>query len=44
MLEHGAALIDRPLDAFRCFRMQIAYPPTFTRAVVKWLLPEAPES
>ena len=44
MLEHGAALIDRPLDAFRCFRMHIAYPPTFTRAIVRWLLPEAPES
>ncbi|MAC19553.1 MAG: hypothetical protein CMJ23_07780 [Phycisphaerae bacterium] len=44
MLEHGAALIGRPLDAFRCFRMHIAYPPTFTRAIVKWLLPEAPES
>jgi hypothetical protein len=44
MLEHGAALIDRPLDAFRCFRMHIAYPPTFTRAIVRWLLPEAPGS
>ncbi|MDG1360060.1 MAG: hypothetical protein P8P71_06430 [Phycisphaerales bacterium] len=44
MLEHGAALIDRPLDAFRCFRMHIAYPPTFTRAIVRWLLPEPPES
>lgn len=42
MLEHGAALIDRPLDAFRCFRLHIAYPPTFTRAVVRWLLPDPP--
>jgi len=24
--------------------MQIAYPPTFTRAVVRWLLPEQPET
>ena len=43
MLEHGAAMIDRPLEAFRCFRMHIAHPPTFTRAVVRWLLPEKPE-
>jgi len=44
MLEHGAALVDRLLDACRGFRMRIADPPTFTRAVVRWLLPEAPES
>lgn len=44
MLEHGAALVDRLLDAFRGFRMRIADLPTFTRAVVRWLLPEAPES
>jgi len=42
MLDHATALIDRPLDAFRCFRVHIAYPPTFTRAVVRWLLPEKP--
>lgn len=40
MLDHATALIDRPLDAFKCFRVHIAYPPTFTRAVVRWLLPE----
>ncbi len=44
MLEHGAAMIDRPLEAFRCFRMPVAHPPTLTRAVVKWLLPDAPVS
>ena len=41
LLEHAAGLIDRPLEAFRCFRMQIAYPPIATRAVVRWLLPTA---
>lgn len=40
LLEHGARLVDRSLGDFRCYRMQIAYPPTFTRAVVRWLLPE----
>lgn len=44
MLEHGAAMIDRPLEAFRCFRMHIKHPPAFTRAVVRWLLPAAPGS
>ncbi len=44
MLEHGAAMIDRPLEAFRCFRMHIAYPPSYTRAVVRWLLPDPPEA
>lgn len=42
MLEHAAAMIDRPLKAFRCFRMHIAYPPSYTRAVVRWLLPKQP--
>jgi len=41
LLEHAAGLIDRPLEAFRCFRMHIAYPPIATRAVVRWLLPTA---
>lgn len=41
MLAHGAAMVDRPLDAFRCFRMHIAYPPSPTRAVVRWNLPAA---
>jgi hypothetical protein len=40
LLEHGVRLVDRSLGDFRCYRMQIAYPPTFTRAVVRWLLPE----
>ncbi len=44
MLEHGAAMIDRPLEAFRCFRMHIAYPPSYTRAVVRWLLPDPPKA
>lgn len=42
LLEHGASLVGRPLDAFRCYRMHIAYPPAYTRAVVRWLLPEKP--
>jgi len=41
LLEHGAQLVDRSLEDFRCFRMHIAYPPTYTRAVVRWLLPES---
>lgn len=40
MLEHGAALVDRPLDAFRCYRMHVAYPPSFTRATIRWPLPD----
>lgn len=40
LLEHGASLVGRPLDAFRCYRMHLIYPPTYTRAVVRWLLPE----
>ena len=40
LLEHGARLVDRSLEDFQCYRMHIAYPPTFTRAVVRWLLPE----
>lgn len=40
LLQHGARLVDRPLEAFRCFRMHIAYPPSYSRAVVRWLLPE----
>ena len=38
---HGAAMVGRPLDAFRCFRMHIAYPPSQSRAVVRWNLPAA---
>lgn len=42
LLEHGASLAGRPLDAFRCYRMHLTCPPTYTRAVVRWLLPEKP--
>jgi hypothetical protein len=42
MLEHATSLVDRPLTSFRCFRLHIAYPPSFTRAVVRWMLPEKP--
>ena len=42
LLEHGAEIAGHPLDAFRCFRIPIAYPPTYTRAVVRWLLPTKP--
>lgn len=41
MLAHGAAMMDRPLEAFRCFRMHIPYPPSPSRAVVRWNLPAA---
>jgi hypothetical protein len=41
LLEHAAGLIDRPLEAFRCFRMHVDYPPIATRASVRWLLPTA---
>lgn len=41
MLEHGARLAGRPLGAFRCFRMHIAYPPVHSRGVVRWLLPSS---
>ena len=44
MLEHGARLAGRPLGAFRCFRMHIAYPPIHSRGVVRWLLPVASRS
>lgn len=44
MLEHGARLTGRPLGAFRCFRMHIAYPPIHSRGVVRWLLPAPAES
>ena len=44
MLKHGAAMIGRPLAAFRCFRMHIEYPPSYTRAVVRWLLPDKPKA
>jgi len=39
-LTHAARTIGRPLAEFRCFRMHVAYPPSFTRAVVRWMLPE----
>ena len=42
LLEHGAEIAGHPLDAFRCFRIPIAYPPTYTLAVVRWLLPTKP--
>jgi len=42
LLDHGATLVGHPLESFRCFRVVMPYPPTFTRAVVKWLLPPAP--
>lgn len=41
MLAHGAAMVGRPLDAFRCFRMHIDFPPSQSRAVVRWNLPAA---
>lgn len=42
LLEHGARLVGRPLDAFCCYRLHLTYPPSYTRAVVRWLLPEKP--
>jgi len=44
MLAHGAAMVGRPLEAFRCFRMHIAYPPSQSRAVVRWNLPAASDT
>ncbi len=44
LLEHGTKIAGHPLDAFRCYRSSIAYPPTYTRAVVRWLLPEKPSA
>ena len=44
LLEHGASLVDRSLGAFRCYRVHLEYPPTYTRAVVRWLLPDPPKA
>jgi len=42
LIEHGTKLVGHPLSSFRCFRTVMSYPPVYTRAVVKWLLPPAP--
>ena len=41
LLAHGARLVGRRLDEFRCYRVQMMHPPAYTRLTVRWLLPEA---
>lgn len=41
LLAHGAQLVGRRLDEFRCYRVQLMHPPAYTRLTVRWLLPEA---